>query len=154
MSFSIGFTFQLGECVDDYTWALKQFKEYNINPGVLVMDAEEALENASALVYPTTPTILCQWHVNQFVLKHCKPILKTDERWIEFDSLWRKIVAAKTIEHYEESWAQFQSKYSTGETGSCVAYLRNQWLKDGQRERLIIAWTSEYQHFGINVTSR
>jgi hypothetical protein len=32
--------------------------------------------------------------------------------------------------------------------------LRNEWLKPGQRERLVEAWTSQYLHFGIRVTSR
>ena len=35
-----------------------------------------------------------------------------------------------------------------------MTYLQNEWLKEGQRERLIEAWTSQYLHFGIRVTSR
>jgi hypothetical protein len=35
-----------------------------------------------------------------------------------------------------------------------VTYLQNEWLKPGQRERLVEAWTSQYLHFGIQVTSR
>jgi hypothetical protein len=35
-----------------------------------------------------------------------------------------------------------------------VTYLRNEWLKPGQSEHLVEAWTSQYLHFGIRVTSR
>jgi hypothetical protein len=35
-----------------------------------------------------------------------------------------------------------------------VTYLQNEWLKPGQRERLVEAWTNQYLHFGIRVTSR
>ena len=39
-------------------------------------------------------------------------------------------------------------------TGSCVSYLENGWLKEGQRERLLQAYTNYYLHFGITTTSR
>jgi hypothetical protein len=39
-------------------------------------------------------------------------------------------------------------------TQQCVSYLQNEWLKEGQRERLVEAWTNQYLHFGIRVTSR
>jgi hypothetical protein len=35
-----------------------------------------------------------------------------------------------------------------------VTYLQNEWLKPGQRERLVKAWTNQYLHFRIRVTSR
>jgi hypothetical protein len=35
-----------------------------------------------------------------------------------------------------------------------VTYLQNEWLKEGQRERLVKAWTSQFLHFGLRVTSR
>jgi hypothetical protein len=34
-----------------------------------------------------------------------------------------------------------------------MIYLRNEWLKPGQRECLVEAWTSQYLYFGIRVTS-
>ena len=35
-----------------------------------------------------------------------------------------------------------------------MTYLQNEWLKPGQRERLVEAWTNQYLHFGVRVTSR
>ena len=35
-----------------------------------------------------------------------------------------------------------------------MTYLQNEWLKLGQKECLVEAWTSQYLHFGIRVTSR
>jgi hypothetical protein len=39
-------------------------------------------------------------------------------------------------------------------TQQCVTYLQREWLKEGQRERLVEAWTGQHLHFGIRVTSR
>ena len=35
-----------------------------------------------------------------------------------------------------------------------MTYLQKEWLKPGQRKRLVEAWASQYLHFGIRVTSR
>ena len=35
-----------------------------------------------------------------------------------------------------------------------MTYLQNKWLKPGQRERLVEAWTNQYLYFGTRVISR
>ena len=43
---------------------------------------------------------------------------------------------------------------STPEAQRCITYLQNEWLKPGQKERLVAAWTDQYLHFSVRVTSR
>lgn len=153
MTFSIGFCFLLGETQQDFTWAFQCFQELRISPGVIVMDGDQAQKNASEAVFPHTPTLLCVWHVNQCVLANCKSIIG-DTDWEAFALSWRTVIQAPTIEQFDQHWLKFQTQYSTPKTQQCVAYLKKEWLKPGQRERLVEAWASQHLHFGVRVTSR
>lgn len=117
------------------------------------MDGDKALRNASEHVYPNTPTMLCSWHVNQCVLANCKNRVGSDD-WPEFDYAWRSVIQSRTIGEFEERWLQFCTTYDNTKTSSCIAYLKREWIKDGQKERLVVAWTSNYLHFDTLVTSR
>jgi hypothetical protein len=91
--------------------------------------------------------------VNQCVLAKCKPIVG-DTDWSDFQALWQSILKAPTIEEYEKRWLEFKTQYSNPKTHQCIVYLQNQWLKEGQKERLVTVWTDQYTHFGIRTTSR
>ncbi|KAF5190520.1 Transposase [Thalictrum thalictroides] len=153
MTFSIGFCFLPGEAQEDFTWAFRCFRELGINPMAIVMDGDQAQRNASEEVFPNTPTLLCIWHVNQCILAKCKNIVGQED-WKSFEAAWRTVMQAQTIEQFDRRWLQFQTQYSNPKTQQCVIYLQNEWLKPGQRERLVEAWTNQYLHFGIRVTSR
>lgn len=153
MTFSIGFCFLPGEQQEDYAWALKCFQELGINPSNLVMDGDSALKNASEEVFPCAPTLLCIWHVNQCVLANCKSVVG-DEGWEVFQAAWHAILAAPTIEQFDKLWLEFKTQYSNPKTYKCISYLQKEWLKDGQKERLLAAHTNQYLHFGIRTTSR
>jgi hypothetical protein len=51
------------------------------------------------------------------------------------------VIEARIIEQFDKQWLAFQTQYSKPKTQQCVAYLQNEWLKEGQKERLINAWT-------------
>jgi MULE transposase-like protein len=153
MTFSIGFCFLPGETKEDFIWAFQCFQELGINPRVVVMDGDKAQKNASEEVFLNAPTLLCIWHVNQCVLAKCKSIVG-DKDWPAFEAAWHTVIQARTIEQFDKHWLEFQTQYSTPKTQQCVIYLQNEWLKPGQRERLVEAWTNQHLHFGIRVTSR
>ena len=153
MTFSIGFCFLLGETQQDFTWVFQCFQELGIKPVVIVMDGDQAQKNVSEEVFPDAPTLLCIWHVNQCVLAKCKSIVGHKD-WPAFEAAWHTVIQAHIIEQFDKYWLDFQTQYSTPKTQQCVTYLQNKWLKPGQRERLVEAWTSQYLHFGIRVTSR
>ncbi|KID94857.1 hypothetical protein MAJ_09156, partial [Metarhizium majus ARSEF 297] len=117
------------------------------------MDGDSALKNASEEVFPCAPTLLCIWHVNQCVLANCKSVVG-DEGWEVFQAAWHAILAAPTIEQFDKLWLEFKTQYSNPKTYKCISYLQKEWLKDGQKERLLAAHTNQYLHFGIRTTSR
>ena len=152
MTFSIGFCFLPGETQQDFVWAFQCFQEHGINPGVIVMDGDKAQKNASDEVFQC-PTLLCIWHVNQCVLANCKSTVGQND-WEAFEAAWRTVIQARTIQQFDEYWLEFQAKYANNKTQQCITYLQNEWLKEGQKERLVEAWTSQVLHFGLRVTSR
>jgi hypothetical protein len=153
MTFSIGFCFLPGEKQEDFVWAFQRFQELGICPKIMVMDGDNAQKNASEVVFPDAPTLLCIWHVNQCVLANCKN--RIGEKWKEFETGWRSVIQAPTVKQFESLWLEFKTQYSsTPETQYCVTYLQNEWLKPGQKERLVAAWTNQYLHFGVRTTSR
>ncbi len=153
MTFSIGFCFLPGETSQDFIWAFQCFQELGINPSVMVMDGDQAQKNAAEVIFPNTPSILCIWHVNKCVLSNCKSKVGPED-WPEFEAAWRGVIQADTIEQFNDRWLDFQAKYSRPSTQQCVVYLKKEWLKPGQQERLVSAWTNQHMHFGIRVTSR
>jgi hypothetical protein len=108
MTFSIGFCFLPGETIQDFIWAFQCFQELGINPGVIVMDGGQAQKNASEKVFPSTPTLLCIWHVNQCVLAKYKSIVG-DEDWPVFEAAWRTVIQARKIEQFDTHWLEFQT---------------------------------------------
>ena len=102
------------------------------------MDGDKAQKNASEEVFLYAPTLLCVWHVNQCVLANCKSIIGHED-WPAFKAAWRTVIQAHTIEQFDKYWLDFQTQYSTPKTQQCVIYLQNEWLKPGQRERLVEA---------------
>lgn len=152
-TFSIGFCFLPGEKQEDFKWAFQCFQELGINPRAVIMDGDQAQKNASEEVFLYAPTLLCIWHVNQCVLAKCKNQVG-EENWKAFEAAWQSVIQARTVEQFDSSWLEFKTKYSLNpETQYCVTYLQNEWLKPGQKERLVEAWTNQYLHFGIQVTS-
>ena len=57
-------------------------------------------------------------------------------------------------DEFEERWLQFTTDYDQGETQSCIDYIKEEWIKDGQIEWLVTAWTNNHRHFNTMVTSR
>ena len=162
-SFFIAFAFLPDESESSYQWALTQIKELYtliqpavaLTPEAISTDCDQALRNAISLIFPGTPTLLCLWHANKNVQQHCKGKFTSNEAYADFFGAWQRIVRSATIPDYEAQLLQFSTEYSdTPEHQACVSYIKNTWLKPGRRESLIQAWTNQYKHFGITVTSR
>jgi len=118
------------------------------------MDSSDSLKAATNLVYPGIPTLLCTWHVNKAVLAKYKGRFATNEEWQEFYATWQTLIRSPTFEKFEERWLQLTTTYDQGATKSCVEYLKNEWIYEGQIERLVTAWTNEYEHFDTTITTR
>jgi hypothetical protein len=75
-SFCIAFAFLAGESEQDFVWALDRPKSlYEIGharfPSVVLTDRCLACINAIPTAFPSATSLLCLWHANKAVLRHC-----------------------------------------------------------------------------------
>ena len=74
--FTVALAFISREITESYIWALECVRKFYRDkeiPNVIIMDAEIALTNAVAYVFPATRHILCLWHISKNVQANCKP---------------------------------------------------------------------------------
>jgi hypothetical protein len=170
VAFLLPLPFLPNETEASYTWALTQIQElYSFiqptfgfalieplpSPGAISTDCDQALRNAISVVLSTSATLLCLWHANKNIQQHCKPKVAPIGAWDDFNKAWQGTVRSPTPTEYEHRLHQFEANYSTLLQGQqCASYIKATWLKPGRKESLIQAWTNNYTHFGITVTSR
>jgi hypothetical protein len=160
----VSFTFLLDQSEESYKWALTQTKELysllipttiGLTPGAISTDCDQALRNAIVAVFPGTPSLLCLWHANKNIQQRCKHKFSTTEAYEDFFQSWQRIVQSPDIPEYNARLLQFSTAYSsTPEAQECVQYIKSTWLKESRKEALVQAWTNQYPHFGVTVTSR
>jgi hypothetical protein len=111
--------------------------------------------NAVEQEFPSVPTILCLWHINECVKKHYKDNVGYNQNsWAEFDAGWRTVINSPTIGDFDRQWLEFCTKYEKGITQMEIEYLRKTWIHTGTQERIVKAWTNQIPHYGTLVTSR
>jgi|SRR5215212_11407751 hypothetical protein len=120
----------------------------------MVMDGTDALKAAANNVFPYTPTLLCTWHANKAVFSKCRSKFKTLEEWNLFYKAWLNLIQSKSEREYQEKLTQFRTQYNSSEAKACIKYIEGEWLREGQKQRLVTAWTDSYRHFNTTVTTR
>jgi hypothetical protein len=152
-SFSVAFCFMKSETKNDYIWALKSWLDCFLqSPNVLVTDHEEALIYASSEVFPTSHQVLCIWHMNQNILKNCKPIF-SDVEPNEYDAFyldWNNLVYINSVEQFELEYQKFIFNWSR--YPRAVSYIQRNIYPF--KERFVSAFTSNFRHLGSVSTSR
>jgi hypothetical protein len=163
-SFSAAFAFLPGEDQEHYDFVLAAFKKLvleALTPEVVLTDNETALKNSLKGILPTTPQLLCYWHVQKNVLTQVQKTWKDqgasdDERESNkeqrrlFMNDFNDLMYSKDEEQFEQKWTAFQ--YSWREQPNLVNYMRN--IQYPQRQEVSKAWASQIRHFGLIVTSR
>ncbi|SCO76881.1 uncharacterized protein FRV6_01093 [Fusarium oxysporum] len=84
-SFCIAFTFLNGEEEADYQWVLSRLRSlYDTMaidfPSVILTDRCLACMNAVASTFPESVSLLCLWHINKAVLRHCMDAFTKDSK--------------------------------------------------------------------------
>lgn len=168
-SFCIAFAFLSGESEEDYTWALDRlrslFDSRSIrSPRVVLTDRCIACMNAVSTQFPASKSLLCLWHANKAVLRHCLPsfMQKRQTRssdkesdmaaWNEFFGHWHLIMQSSDEHMYRQRVFDFEQKYLPTYFEE-VAYIKATWL-DPYKEKLVKAWVDRHLHFDNVVTSR
>ena len=152
------FVFMKGEERDDYQWALTHVAHLFdgiSKPGVIVTDRELALMNALEIIFPDSANLLCVWHINKNILKNCKPQFpketenEENDEWQLFLAKWNDVVQSITEDEFNEKWQAFCFTYAN--KSHVITYLENIWIP--WKEKFVKAWTNEFLHLGITVTS-
>ncbi|KAI8560152.1 hypothetical protein RHMOL_Rhmol04G0233700 [Rhododendron molle] len=106
-TYSLMFAYLNNETKERLIWALDTLKRWMVGqgaalPSVIVSDRDLALLGAIEICFPFAQHILCIWHINQCVMKKCKPMLGTR-------SLQRAI-CCNIYKPVYASWEQFKPK--------------------------------------------
>nr|KAJ0193412.1 hypothetical protein LSAT_V11C800448590 [Lactuca sativa] len=113
-SFYSGFVFLEKEDEENYSWALRAFKEIigqGNQPCVIMSDRELALMNGIKNIFPTMTNLLCVWHIEKNVLANCKKYFGRAEDFDIFMSSWNNVVYSTTEDLFEKNWDEFESMY-------------------------------------------
>ena len=155
-TFYVAFGFMSSEFTEDDTWMLRQLKDLYIFldiplPTVIITDREKALIASLWIVFPGINNLLCIWHIQKNVFKHCKPQFVTEEDWTSFQQAFNNIIYSTTRQEYEEAWNSMQNTYNLTHPET-VQYIMDEWLY--YKKKFVKFWTNQITHFGNNTTSR
>jgi hypothetical protein len=84
----------------------------SVKPSIIATDADAALIKAVSKVFPNAVALLCQWHIQKNVVKHCKGGFATDKAWQTFERAFNAVFYAKTEQDYEDQLQQFSINYA------------------------------------------
>ena len=107
-TFFVSFAFMSSETKLDYKWStqcnLELFTMYmpGIEPSIIATDADLALIAVVGKTFPRAVALLCTWHIQKNVLKHCKKGFTTDDAWNTFQNAFNNILYAKTEQDYKD----------------------------------------------------
>jgi hypothetical protein len=152
-SFFVALCFMKQKEQDDYEWVLKQLKCLYISfdlPGVISTDRELALMNAIDVEFPEAKNLLCLWHINNALTKHCKALFATGDGFNDFLHSWMTVCNSETMQVFDANWAEMQSTFGNDHTA--IIYLQNTWIV--HKEKFVSAWVDTYLHLGSKNTSR
>ena len=116
INFYIVFAFLKSEEKKDFVWMLEMLKtlykhlEFS-NSNIIVIDRDLALMNVIEKMFASIVVLLCIWHINMNVLKHCKSVFNTEENWKTFYKIWREIVQTSNENNYQIIWKAFKLTY-------------------------------------------
>ncbi|MFS7994053.1 putative MULE transposase domain, FHY3/FAR1 family [Helianthus anomalus] len=88
---------------DNFVWVLERVKsmlDECMEPRVILTDRDLALMGACAKVFPDASRLLCRWHIQQNVMKHCKGAF-TDDDWKKFMSFWVTLIESPSKAIYD-----------------------------------------------------
>ncbi|PKA64570.1 Protein FAR1-like sequence 5 [Apostasia shenzhenica] len=135
---------------EQLTWALGTLKKWMLEkgaslPSVFVSDRDMTLINAIETCFPMTHHVLCIWHINQCVMKKCKPMLGLE--WNRFNASWHSLINSSTQWSYHQKWKVMCEEYRRFQ--GALNYLWETWLHS-YKERFVSAWIDTCMHLGSN----
>ncbi|KAH1193992.1 PKS-NRPS hybrid synthetase [Glycine max] len=106
MTFSAGFAYLEGECVNNLVWALERFRGLFLRndrlPVVIVTDRDLALMNAVKVVFPECKNLLCRFHIDKNVKAKCKSLVGQKNAWDYVMDSWGNLVDCPSEQEFPE----------------------------------------------------
>ncbi|XP_021978960.2 uncharacterized protein LOC110874954 [Helianthus annuus] len=140
---------------DNFVWVLERVKsmlDECMEPRVILTDRDLALMGACAKVFPDASRLLCRWHIQQNVMKHCKGAF-TDDDWKKFMSFWGTLIESPSIPIYDYHLRNMRKRLVECKRSRVFKYVYDNWLKD-YKEMFVFAWTDKRRNFGNRTTNR
>ncbi|KAF5780219.1 putative OTU domain, MULE transposase domain, FHY3/FAR1 family [Helianthus annuus] len=140
---------------DNFVWVLERVKamlDECMEPRVILTDRDLALMGACAKVFPDASRLLCRWHIQQNVMKHCKGAF-TDDDWKTFLSFWGSLIESPSIPIYDYHLRNMRKRLVECKRSRVFKYVYDNWLKD-YKEMFVFAWTDKRRNFGNRTTNR
>ncbi|XP_074265793.1 uncharacterized protein LOC141588240 [Silene latifolia] len=154
-SFLIATVLLPSESEDDYGWMLLRLGELLSCTGssisAFVTDREMGLIAALESLHPSTPHLLCRWHINRAMEKQA--LSKENFMWYKDiimhspKSGWYRVINASTIDEFRSAWECFSEKWE-----EMALYVISTWGK--YRKKFVNCYTNQYFHLGNTATSR
>ncbi|KAJ9561045.1 LOW QUALITY PROTEIN: hypothetical protein OSB04_006205 [Centaurea solstitialis] len=111
----------------------------------LVTDRELALMKACNTVFPGAKRLLCRWHINQSVMRNCRPTITSNCAWGSFFDAWVTLIASESDEFYLSNFAQLEAVLLS--YPAVLGYLNDIWLIP-YTEMFVSIWTDKFLYFG------
>ncbi|XP_058217409.1 protein FAR1-RELATED SEQUENCE 5-like [Rhododendron vialii] len=153
-TYSLMFAHLTNERIENLTWALSTLKKWMLGrgallPSVFVTDRDLALLSAIEACFPSARHILCIWHINQCIIKHCRGILGPS--FNDFNMSWHSLINSTTEASFNQKWNAMCDDYK--QHPQLLQYLFNTWLMP-YRDRFVAAWINTCMHLGSNSSQR
>ncbi|XP_074300736.1 uncharacterized protein LOC141632047 [Silene latifolia] len=154
-SFLIAVVLLPSESENDYGWMLMRLGKLLSSTGSSISafftDRELGLIAALESLYPSTPHLLCRWHINRAMEKQAVSIKNL--MWYKDiimhspESGWYRVINASTIDEFRSAWESFSVKWE-----ELAIYVINTWGKS--RKKFVNCYTNQYLHLGNTTISR
>jgi hypothetical protein len=119
--------FLIGEEEPDYRWALQQLWNLQLrkgipHPQVFFTDRDLALLNAIEHIFPSTPALLCLWHIMKDVQAHAEGYLFLRKSIQSPRSVRTQPLTRRSVKHSCVSFMQIVKRTTVFVDKSCICY--------------------------------
>ncbi|MFS7973127.1 hypothetical protein Hanom_Chr09g00852911 [Helianthus anomalus] len=94
-----------------------------MKPCVIVIDKDLALMNACARLFPNVSHSLSRWHIQENIVRHCKPSFKTEIEWDKFLYKWEMLINSTTVDDYNYWYDRIRERLPRKKRDDIMDYL-------------------------------
>jgi len=112
MTFSAGFAYLEGECVNNVVWALERFRGFFLRrdalPEVIVTNRDLTLMNAMKTIFPECKNLLCRFHIDKNVKEKCKSLIGQKNALEYVMDAWGSLIDCRSEHQFDDCLKKFE----------------------------------------------